>query len=263
MEVGSNATRRTDGPAGTAAVERVKAIRDLLYGLIRRSASINVFLEIGAHKAEASKRFLRAKPGSRALAYEAAPDVFQRSVAMGLPHGMEMFNVAVGAQSGTTRFFVPEDVSKQHWSSLRKRFLNPVPTREIEVEMITLSEAGGRASGTGDARNAVLWIDVEGAALDVLRGGIDYLKTRAAAVYLEMSDGETYESGNTSLQIIELLIECGFVPVARDNQYTDAYNVLAVHSQVYLSQFDLIAKWLSRNNSSVFVETPHRVHTGD
>jgi FkbM family methyltransferase len=244
LELGSSAHRRTPGPAGLAAMERVKALRELFFRILRLN-DVRLLIEIGAHKAEASRRFVRMKEGARAVAYEASPDVYKRVVDAGIPPGVELINAAVGPENTTAPFFVPEDEKMQHWSSLRKRLIHPVPVREVQVSMVTLDQAGRTAAGEGPAADTALWIDVEGAALDVLNSGRDFLKERVLVVFLEMSDAETYENSNTSLDILQLLLQCGFVPVARDNQYRDAYNLLAVRSSVYQSMLEIMERWLS------------------
>lgn len=239
-ELGTAANRRSPGAAGAAALARVKSVRELLYKLLRR-AEIDLLLEIGAHAAESSKRFVRMKPAARAVAYEASPDVYQRTVAAGL-EGITLINKAIGSRIGPATLHVPVNEKLHHWSSLKPRLLRPVPTREVEVEMTTL-EAAARAVSDGEGRNAALWVDVEGAGFEVLASGIEFLKERTALVYIEMSDIETYEGANTSLGVLRLLLECGFIPVARDNQYRDAYNLLAVHSSLYLRFQDVFARW--------------------
>jgi FkbM family methyltransferase len=247
-ELGSAADTGTPGLPGQVAKARHKAVADLFFLLLKASA-VDCLIEVGAHYAEASKQFIALKPNARAIAYEAAPEIYERAIARGLPDQVTMYNCAVGAEPGAAKLFLPRDQSYQVWASTRKRTAG-VEVQEIDVPVISLDIAARTMVSTGDNRDLAIWIDVEGASLDVLHGSADLLKRRVAMTYIEVNDFSTYEGSATSLDIISLLLQHGFIPVARDNEYHDAWNLLAVHEDAYHAARETIAAWFYKSPGS-------------
>jgi FkbM family methyltransferase len=251
-ELGASEQTGAIGPLGQWARERTSALRTLNFALLMQ-LPIDCLIEVGAHNAETSKAFVAKKPKGRAVAYEAVPEIYERVVAAGLPEALTMHNVAVGAEAGVAKFRVPVEDRLKIWASSRKRVGNH-EVREVLVPMITLDEAGSDVVQIRPGRDLALWIDVEGCALDVLRGGPNLLERRVGIVFVEVNDVSAYEGGATALDIISLFLKNGFIPVARDNQYGDAWNLLAVHEDCYFEARETIARWFYKN-SGVTVAT--------
>jgi hypothetical protein len=72
-ELPVKAPMRTPGDDGRLAAHRVNKIRNLFFSI---SESADDLLEIGAHHAEASIRFVRERGGRRAFAFEAIRSVY-------------------------------------------------------------------------------------------------------------------------------------------------------------------------------------------
>jgi FkbM family methyltransferase len=240
-ELGTSAHTGSGGPLGQLANDRHRAVTDLFFTLLLELPT-DCLIEVGAHDAEASKRFVGAKQNARAFAYEAAPETFERVVGQGLPERLRMYNCAIGAQSGPVKFFVPRERRLAVWASTRKRAGN-VDVQELMVPMVSLDEAGRSIVPTSHNRDLGIWIDVEGSALDVLSSGECLLKHRVAIAYIEVNDISAYDGAATSLDVISLLLKHGFIPVARDNQFGDAWNLLAVHEDACDLARESIAKW--------------------
>jgi FkbM family methyltransferase len=231
-----------EGELGQKARDRFGALVNLFFAILK-GAEIPNLLEIGAHNGEASRRFVGSAPQNRAFAYEASQAVFERVTKDRLPERMEMFNVAVGAVSGEIRFFVPVEERLQVWASTRKRAGN-VESNETIVPMITLDQATKNIPWSRSSRDVAMWVDVEGSGRDVIKGGSAALSKRVGLIYMEVNDYETYEGASNVLDITSDLLRAGFVPVARDNQYHDAWNLLLAHESVYRESRSLIAKWM-------------------
>jgi FkbM family methyltransferase len=252
-ELGSAADTGTPGLPGQVAKARHKAVSDLFFELLKKLPT-DCLIEVGAHYAEASRKFVASKPNARAIAYEAAPEIYERAIAQKLPDRVTMYNCAVGAEPGAAKLFLPYDQDHQVWASTRKRTFG-VEVKEIVVPVVSLDIAARAIVTTGAERDLAIWIDVEGAALDVLRGGEDLLKRRVALTYIEVNDLSTYEGSATSLDIIALLLKQGFIPVARDNEYHDAWNLLAVHEEAYHAARETIAAWFYTSAGSAISKT--------
>jgi hypothetical protein len=76
-ELGTASHAGAPGPLGQLAKDRHVAVVQLFFSLLLELPT-DVLLEIGAHNADASKRFAGAKQNARAVAYEAAPVDYER-----------------------------------------------------------------------------------------------------------------------------------------------------------------------------------------
>ncbi len=251
-ELGLSGVGTTQGKLGEVAKQRHSALINLFFSLLHE-LEIELFMEIGAHEAGASKHFVWQNKQGRAIAYEPAPAVFARTVESGIPERMEIHECAVGARNGEIKFFQPTDARNQPMGSTRRRLGHvggtPMEVTEVTASIITLKEAARRANPM-DGRRTALWIDVEGQALEVLSSGQSFLRDEVAAVYIEVQDFNSYEGSATSLEVLQLLLSLGFIPVARDNQHSDAFNLLVVHESAYLQARETIAFW-HRANSGI------------
>lgn len=244
-ELDSPALTRSAGLDGKRAARRVAQLRELFFKLVTE-LRLDCLLEVGANQAETSRRFVHENPGGRAVAFEASPDNFRRATQEPLPDRMEMTNCAVGGRTGTVSIFVPQDQRIAGLTSTRRRIDADLKVTEVRVPMITLEEAGRRLPSLSGHRDVALWVDVEGAALEVLTSGPSLITKRVGALYVEVGDRNVYEGGGTVLEILALLSGMNFIPVARDNQYRGAWNLLAVHETAYFSARDTLAQWLYR-----------------
>ena len=208
IELGTTAHTRTPSPFGEIARHRVKALQNLYYALIVELKP-RALLEIGAHNAETSRKFVELVDGF-AHAYEAGEEVYNRVVAGG--------------------YRTRKHVSLCYWSvewasgvfracrgSTEGLGLNQKTARfriygQITVPMCTLDTAAAKFEWIGHDRDLALWIDVEGAGLDVLASGIIALKARVSLVFIEVNDVETYADSATALghyRLAPILWICG------------------------------------------------------
>jgi FkbM family methyltransferase len=239
QELGTHAS--TDCENNLRPIRRSKSLVELFFSMLSSLEVKNLF-EIGAHDAESSIRFVGMRPGTRAFAFEANPMVFKRVVKRGLPPGVRYVQYAVGLEKGAVRFFAPNDSGLEIWGSTVKRQGYDDVT-EIEVPMITLDMALASAEIDATQRNSALWIDVEGTALDILKSGPLAISGNIGIIFMEVNDFSTFEGSATSVRIIELLLENGFTPIARDNEWYDAWNILFVHSSLHAEIQEVFARW--------------------
>lgn len=106
------------------------------------------------------------------------------------------------------------------WGQKRKQVTN------VEIGVTTLDRL------TADADLVApfaLWIDVEGFAMDVLRGAEVLLETGSVcAILAEVEAEEVWAGQGTFADVRSLLATSGFVPVGRDHQFRsrNVFNVL-------------------------------------
>lgn len=242
-EVGSTEHTASGGEGARLAREHAAAVVELFHAVVG-AAGLTRLIEVGAHRAETSHRFARGQPDGVAHAYEASRVVFERFVDEVRPDNMRYLHEAVGSEAGTARLLVPVDERLLQWGSTMRRAGN-VATREESVPMITLDEAAARLPApTSDRRDLALWIDVEGAVADVLAGGTRMLGERCGLVFVELYDGEPYEGATNALDVLAHMLDRGFVPLARDNQFRDGWNLVLAHESAYVEARETIAGWM-------------------
>ena len=71
----------------------------------------------------------------------------------------------------------------------------------------------------------VAWIDVEGASAMVLQSGREVL-ARTALVYIEVEQEARWEDQWLDVDVAQFFADLGFVPIARDTQRHNQYNVI-------------------------------------
>jgi FkbM family methyltransferase len=195
-----------------------------------------LFVEAGAYRADASRRVRADHPDCRVVAFEANPYNYQRYVDeldfAGL--GVDYVNLAVTEANGPVTFHLRTrqdgaDLRKVTGnSSLLRRQGTDTEYEEITVEGVSLDEYFADSS----AVPVCLWIDVEGASGAVLRGARKLLQ-RAALVLIEVEEKFQWEHQWRSLDVIEFFLDAGFIPLTRDAEYDQQYNVIFVRNDVY------------------------------
>lgn len=240
-ELGENTTWGTPGEGGQRAQQRVKALIELFFS-ISDEMGLTELLEVGAHDAEASKRFVASGAHRSAVGYDASPSVVARVTAAGLPERFSLYHSAIGTAKGTITFFSPRDPFYSVWGSTARRggFSD---VEEIRVPIISMDEAADKLGGRSSFRNVALWVDVEGVALDVLRSGRHALSSKVALLYVELNDKNAYEGSANAVNVIALMLDVDFVPLARDNEYPDAWNLIFVHKSYFHEPREAFMRW--------------------
>ena len=239
-EVGTTACTGDQGVVGELARKRSGAVLNLFFSLSEQARCLFLY-EVGAHNAESSIRFVKAQVGRTAVAFEASRSVFDRVTEQDLPKEIDYRHAAVGARPGSIKFFEPVDPKYSVWGSTLKR-AGKLETVEYNLDMLTLDDDA--KPRTFDGRSVAVWVDVEGSGYDVIAGAKNVIKNHVSLLYVEVNDLSTYEGSATSLNIIEDMLNMSFIPIARDNQYHDAYNILFAHSSLHSALRVAIAKWM-------------------
>lgn len=235
-ELGENTTWGTPGEGGERAKKRVRALIELFFAL-SDEMHVTRLLEIGAHDAETSKRFVASAPNRIAAGFDASPSVVQRVTEGGLPERFELYNFAIGTAKDSVKFFSPRDPKFAVWGSTARRG-GFDEVEEIIVPAISMDEAANRLTVHSEIRqatrrNMAVWIDVEGTALDVLGSGRAALADEVCVLYVEVNDKNAYQGSANVIKVIEAMLTLGFVPLSRDNEYPDAWNLIFVHETYF------------------------------
>lgn len=185
-------------------------------------------LEIGAFEAGFSRWVRRELPTARAVAFEANPLVWAHHREAVTALGVEYLNLAIGPHNGPVTLNVPRDFDGRARDPVNR--MASLGSNLRSEEQVALEVPGIRlddAVTLGEEDRLVAWIDVEGALGAVLPASAETLR-RAAAVYVEVEAEAMWDGQWLDRDVLEWFDGIGLVPVLRDRQRREQYNVLLV-----------------------------------
>jgi FkbM family methyltransferase len=217
--------------------ERLRSHKDLerLFHSLMLVLKPDVFIECGAFFAEASRKVKHAFPKTRVVAFEANPYNYEkcRQRVDYDKAGIEYIHSALSSERGEVTFKVQatrdgKDLAKTTGrSSLFERNDAILTFESVTVPATTLDYFF-----TPLPSKSVLWIDVEGAAGLVLRGGAELLET-TDMVFIEVEDKPLWDGQWLTRDVTRFLSRYGLVPIARDFESPSRiqYNMLFIKNR--------------------------------
>lgn len=156
-------------------------------------------IDIGAHDGMFLDLFLKIAPQGKHFAFEPLPDLFEK-IKLKYTEA-SVFNCALSDRAGEATFFYP--VSAKAMSGLKKQHY-PVETevREINVEVRRLDDV---IPQTTEIR--FIKIDVEGAELLTLNGGVQLIARWSPAIIFEFALLHSQEYDVTAKMIFDFFDE--------------------------------------------------------
>lgn len=198
-----------------------------------RTVEPTIGLELGAHEGRFSAWLKETCPAARCLALEANPYVYDvhRERLTGL--GVEYRNLAAGPSTGTLDLIIPTELGRKRKPGRRGPMASlNVHTRTKSQEVVTVDAVRvDDLVHPEDSDRIVAWIDVEGAAGQVLQGSREVL-SRASAVYIEVENSTTWEGQWLDTDVAAFFADLDMVPVIRDLQRPHQYNVVFVDQRL-------------------------------
>ena len=185
-------------------------------------------LEIGAFEAGFSRWVRRELPEARAVAFEANPLVWAHHRDEVTALGVEYLNLAIGPENGPVTLNVPRDFDGRARDPVNR--MASLGSNLRSEEQVAVEVPGVRlddAVPLGEDDRLVAWIDVEGALGAVLPASSATLR-RAAAVYVEVEAEPMWDGQWLDRDVLEWFEGIGMVPLLRDRQRREQYNVLLV-----------------------------------
>lgn len=213
--------------APEARRESVEDLIELFFSLVE-AAGIDAFVEAGAKDGGASSRAVSEFGLSNVVAFEANPYTHKRFHKRLVKAGVKHEHLALSETSGTVEFLVrlKEDGTPiaDGQGSLLVRPDHTPGYESVSVEAVTLDEY----YADDPSASFAMWVDVEGASSQVLRGGSTLL-SRTDLVFIEVEDLQKWD-GQEWLHddVVGFFSEHGLKPVARDTQSRHQFNVLFV-----------------------------------
>lgn len=216
---------------------------EFLFRSLAKHLGAKVICDVGAFDCFHSRRF-RAT-GAKVIALEANPvnfDVLTRDASLAAA-GIELFNYAAWNRDETVTFNLIDATARDaQWrtmiSSIHERTSNnrfasePVRVRAVRLDTFLTD------LHPGPERAIALWIDVEGAAYEVLEG-IDGIRDRVCLVHVEVETRAFWQGQRLWPDIDALMGQLGFTPIARRSG-DEQFDVLFVND-----------RWLRRSRAAV------------
>jgi FkbM family methyltransferase len=248
IEMGELGPKRAGGAAGESSLAATQHMQDAFFRILEAERA-NAFLEIGALWAEASRRFAALESTSgQAIAVEAHPLTFQRATERYdfASLGVTYIHSAVGAGGPTVEISVPvrDGTEGISMASMREVRSQSTSMNVYTVPCMTLEAVGRLVLTESRTLRAGLWVDVEGASLEVLRSGPKLLEF-VRALYVEVEDATVWKDSTTSVDVLRYLLHHDFIPVARDHEHPHVWNMLLVKRSTYLQHMNLITGLLA------------------
>lgn len=190
-------------------------------------------LELGAHEGRFSRWAKRTFPEARCLALEANPYVHRKFREQLQGVGVDYRHLAATSTNAPVTINIPLRFSGRTVQPSKSRMASLGIHRDshdheaVDVEGVRVDDLVQR--GAGD--RIVAWIDVEGASHAVLTGAREVL-TRAAAVYIEVESTEMWSGQWLDTDVARFFGELGKLPVMRDIQRVNNYNVVFVGKEL-------------------------------
>ena len=190
---------------------------------------IDVFVEAGAKEGSASVRARTGVGVAHVVAFEANPHTHRRFHHALTSAGVDHRNVALVDAPGPQTFHVRlSDGGRPTADGQSSLLVRPDHEPGYEPTMVRgglLDQEVRDLSG-----RVAMWIDVEGATAQVMRGAPETL-ARTDVVLVEVEDRRMWEGQEwLHLDVIRHLVGHGLRPVARDLQWRYQFNVLFVRN---------------------------------
>ena len=204
----------------------LKLNTQILFRFLTKALSPDGILDIGSMDGTDALSLMKLSKKSKCFAFEANPynfSVMSMNQTLGNA-GIAIINQAVSSSDGQIKFYVAQPAgSDEGWvkgtSSMLKR-MNLQPSVE-EVEIVVKSVKLNTFLGDLDLWRCALWIDVEGAAYQVLTGA-NLVAERIAIGHVEVEDTSVWGERKNAVSVQILLENMGFKIIARgrgENQH--------------------------------------------
>ncbi len=235
------------------------------FNLVQRSGAVSLFCDVGANDGSAGVQAKSIFPRARVVSLEANPHIHATHAERLKTAGVESLNIAACSVTGPVTLHIPrvlsracvdgeivpmrvEESSQTGKSSLLLRDEN-TEYEQVRVPGVRLDDLLADTLQGMEGRSAALWIDVEGAAFEVLSGALETLE-KTSALLIETENFRFWKAQKQSGEIARLLIGKGFLPLERDSEYGNMqFNTTFVHG----SFIDLLLPELYAKNG---VEAP-------
>ncbi len=244
-------------------IEQPSPIEKELKCLFKQTQALTI-CDIGCCEGQDSIKYQKLFPASRILAFEPLPDNIQIIKKLWKKYNIsnaEIFDVALSNQIGERNFYVssghPDNLKNSDQWDFGNKSSSLLPPNELEMKKyhnwLSFSQIIKVKTDTLDnfceqhqiSTIDLIHLDVQGAELDVLQGGVKMLEN-VSAIWLEVEAVELYQNQPLKQEIENFLDDYNFIKVkdtcdevSGDQLYIKKNKKFKYQIQIFLSQ------WLS------------------
>jgi len=212
--------------------ERLRSVSELEYLFFRivRELDPDLFVEAGAKDGSTSRRARKYLPLATITAFEANPFTYRR------------FESAFSAGSGKISYLHRALSDADGEVTFNVRVVNGKPAADGQGSILTSQDTSvGHQAVTVNAsrldtffpadtfNRCAIWMDVEGASRQVLKGATSILP-QVDALFIEVQDRPGWENQWLSSDVMQFLADFDLMPICRDFQARYLYNILFLRS---------------------------------
>ncbi|MBC7864450.1 MAG: FkbM family methyltransferase [Bacteroidia bacterium] len=174
-----------------------------------------IIIDIGAANGGVSAFFAKNFPGNSVYGFEPNPSFgAMLSIAGNYPENVQFRNVALSNKEGEMPFYITRNLLSSSLKKINKQALHTDKDNNsalLEVEKEVLVKVSTLDNEFVDLKGSVLLmkIDVQGAELDVLKGGVKLLE-KTKYIITEMQMHKFYDNASPYYSVDEFLRENGF-----------------------------------------------------
>ena len=215
-------------------------LADLCAKLVTEAIRPDVVLELGAYSAKFSRHIRPQLPDAQIHAFEANPYIHEHFKAEVEQAGVVYHNRAIGEEVKDGVFKIARMRKGKALAQIKgnNSLLAKPQTAEHEDVPVRITTVDHFVSEQAlFDKSTVLWIDLEGCAYEGLRGARKTLE-QTAILFVEVEDQAFWTGQRLAVDVKRLLIDAGFVPVARDFEYEGQYNLIFARWSV-VRRFDV------------------------
>ena len=228
--------------------QKTGEITEDLFFAIGEKLLVTHLIECGAHDGSVSARFTNSR-NHHALAFEANPYVHAKYKENFNRTNVDYVNIGISSEVGSLDLSIP--LQDPTGLSLEASFQHLDETKILKKVKVTTETLDSLAEEFAVEENFAIWIDVEGFAGKVLQGATQVLaRTNLKMIHIEVQDSEdNFKNEMNSWEVIEILHDHGFVPIARDYPLANLYNIIFVRSDYLNNIEDLLNQYIEKYRS--------------
>lgn len=209
----------------------------VLFQMLIRLFKPELICDVGSMDAAAARRFRRLTPRAQVVAFEANPHNAQtmRADARNVRRRLEILHKVVWNRDGRSRFCVEHLARPTGWdprqaiSSTRNRTKGSLGHTSVTVDSVRLDTFVIARPET--PKTIALWIDVEGAACEVLEG-IEGIRKCVQLIHVEVETREFWLGQKLKIDVQNLMRDFGFTELAR-GYYEPQHDLVYVNTRLF------------------------------
>lgn len=211
-----------------------------------RNTKIDFFVEIGAFDGSVSRQ-AESLGISNCLAFEANPFTHSKFKSDFSDSQVKYLNLGIADNKGTSKIKIPKHSSEMELpnSSFLVREEGSEYT-EVEIQTIPIDSILDYLAKPLNCGAA--WIDVEGYTYNLIKAD-NLFFDKINLLFLEVEDFPYWKDQKLAVDIIQALIEKGFVPLLRDYEGRGQYNIIFIKAELEIVNNSIVSDYLQKINN--------------